>query len=161
MPPPETLLHIRPEIPQDREFLVQLYCSTRDDLQMLPATMLAGLLAMQFQAQQAAHRQQYPQADFCIIELDGKPSGCITVHRGAGEIRLVNLALLPEARNLGHGHSLIQSLQAEASATGKPLTLSVSAQNAGAQRLYVALGFNIVGDNGAHREMAWRPQRPA
>lgn len=158
---PENLLHIRAESPQDQEFLALLYRSTRDDLALLPEAMLTGLLAIQFQAQHAGYRQQYPDADFSIIELDSKPSGCIAVHRSAKEIRLINLALLPEVRSFGHGRSLIQALQKEASATGKLLTLSVAAQNAGAQRLYFALGFNIVNDNGAYREMAWPPQRPA
>ncbi|HXU94721.1 MAG TPA: GNAT family N-acetyltransferase [Gallionella sp.] len=158
---PETVLHLRRETPQDREFLARLYRSTRDDLPLLPAAILENLLAMQFHAQQAGHRQQYPDAEFCIIETNREPSGCIAVHRGAEEIRLVNLALLPEVRNRGHGRSLVRSLQAEADAAGKRLTLSVSSQNAGAQRLYAALGFDIVNDSVTYREMVWLPQHPS
>lgn len=154
-------LYIRPETPQDQAFLARLYRSTRDDLRMLPITVLDGLLTMQFQAQQNSHRQQYPGADYCIVELDGEPVGCLAVHREPDAIRLVNIALLPETRNRGHGRGLIRSLQTEASTAGIPLTLSVSTQNAGAQRLYAALGFRITDDNGAYREMIWLPQQPA
>jgi ribosomal protein S18 acetylase RimI-like enzyme len=54
------------------------------------------------------------------------------------------LAVLPEARNLGLGRALIA--RSRAVANGKPLSLIVSDVNAGARRLYRALGLAEVDD---------------
>ncbi|HZX31472.1 MAG TPA: GNAT family N-acetyltransferase [Rhodocyclaceae bacterium] len=154
---PDTLFSLRPEAPLDDDFLVKLFRSTRDDLLHigLPEPMLDNLIAMQFRAQQNGHRQQYPEGNFCIVEAAGEPVGSLAVCRGTAGIRLINIALRPEARGNGLGSRLIRALQAEATASAKPLTLSVSTQNIGAQRLYAKLGFTAVSNNGAYQEMAW------
>jgi ribosomal protein S18 acetylase RimI-like enzyme len=148
---------LRPEAAEDGDFLAGLYRSTRDDLLHigLPEPMLDNLMAMQFAAQRSGHRQQYPDGDFCIVETAGKPVGCLAVHRGTADIRLINIALHPEARGSGLGSLLIRALQEEAATSAKPLTLTVSPQNIGAQRLYAKLGFTAVSNNGAYLEMAW------
>lgn len=154
-------LRIRPEAEDDRAFLKSLYVSTRDDLLQLglPEALLDNLMSMQFDAQQMGYRQQYPAADFSIIERNDHPVpvpiGCMDVYRGTDAIRLINIALIAEARNRGCGRSLILALQAEAAAAGKPLTLSVSAHNLGAQRLYTTLQFGIRGNDGVYLEMVW------
>lgn len=154
-------LLLRPETDEDAAFLKALYRSTREDLLQLglPPEMLSNLLEMQFHAQRNGYRSQFPSADNSIIEKNGKPIGLLLKNVGASEIRLIHIALLSEERGKGLGRRLINELQQEASAAGKPLTLSVSTQNAGAQRLYTALGFGIIDDNGAYREMAWSPRQ--
>lgn len=153
----DTAFSLRPEACQDRDFLAELYRSTRDDLLhlSLPEPMLNNLMTMQFTAQRSGHRQQYPDADFCIVETAGKPVGYLAVNRGAADIHLINIALHPEARGNGLGSKLIRALQAEAATSARPLTLAVSPQNIGAQRLYAKLGFAVISNNGAYLEMAW------
>jgi ribosomal protein S18 acetylase RimI-like enzyme len=154
----DPLLNIRPESAQDADFLARLYRSTRDDLSHigLPEALLDNLLAMQFNAQQSGYRTRYPEADFAIIEKNGAAIGCLITHRGEGAQRLINIALLPEARNQGHGRRLILALQAEAARAKQPLALAVSTQNTRAQRLYAALGFGVAGSDGAYVEMIWQ-----
>ena len=149
---------LRPEVLQDKPFLEILYRSTRDDLLKLglPEAMLGNLMQMQFNAQQTGYRTQFPDADYSIVERDGKSIGWLITDRNAEAIRLVNIALLPDQRNKGHGRRLINALQNEAAAAKKPLRLSVSCMNRHAQHLYVSSGFQIIGDDGANLEMTWQ-----
>lgn len=153
----DPLLNIRPEIPQDADFLARLYRSTREDLLQLglPGAMLDNMMAMQFHAQQSGYRKQYPDAAYDIIEKAGEPAGSLITHRGIDAIRLVYIALLPHERNRGHGRRLIRTLQTEAAGANKTLRLSVSAQNTQAQRLYASCGFQVESDDGVHLEMSW------
>lgn len=153
----DPLLNIRPETLQDRPFLEILYRSTRDDLLQLglPGAMMGNLMQMQFNAQQTGYRTQFPDADYAIVEKNGKSIGWLITDRSDEAIRLVNIALLPDQRNKGHGRCLIEALQNEAAAAGKPLQLSVSSMNRHARHLYLSSGFQIIGDDGANLEMTW------
>ena len=63
------------------------------------------------------------------------------------EIRIVDIALLPEFCNRGIGTTLLRGLQSEAAAAGKPLRIHVERFNP-AMRLYERLGFRPVADRG-------------
>ena len=67
-----------------------------------PAEMRKSFLEMQFKAQQG-YRAMFPEADFQIIERDGQRVGQLIIDRAAEEIRLVDIALLPEQRGAGLG----------------------------------------------------------
>jgi ribosomal protein S18 acetylase RimI-like enzyme len=72
------------------------------------------------------------------------------------EIRLVDIALLPEHRGQGIGRRLIEGLFAEAAGAGKAVRLHVGKDNR-AVPLYTRLGFQIIGDKETHFFMEWRP----
>ena len=150
----------RPARPEDEAFLYQLYCSTRID--ELTAYGLAPaqqemFLKLQFTARQRHYEIAYTNADHQIILCQDHPIGRILVYRSASEIRLVDIALLPEWRGKGHGAVLVQALQAEAQRAGKPVTLHVD-KFSRAARLYERLGFAISGDIGSDYKMEWRPE---
>jgi len=98
----------------------------------------------------------FPAGEFSIICLGGRPVGRLVIHRGAGEIRVVDLALLPERRNLGVGTELMRRVCREAAAAGRPVRLSVLKHNR-AGRWYARLGFTPVGELGIYDEWEWRP----
>ena len=79
----------------------------------------------QFDAQDAWYREAYAKASFDVVLVDGEPAGRLYVHRGPSEIRIVDIALLPEHRGGGIGTSLLEELSAEADAAGKSLTIHV------------------------------------
>ena len=81
--------------------------------------------------------------------MDGEPAGRLYVHRGPSEIRIVDIALLPEHRGGGIGTSLLEELSAEADAAGKSLTIHVERMNP-ALRLYDRLGFSVAEDKGVY-----------
>jgi ribosomal protein S18 acetylase RimI-like enzyme len=81
----------------------------------------------------------------------------LIVIRARKEIRLAEIALLPEDRNRGAGTDLIRDLAEEAKEMGLPLRLHVVKFNR-AIGLYLRLGFALVDDTGTHFLMELDPQ---
>ncbi|WP_374706730.1 GNAT family N-acetyltransferase [Paenibacillus sp. J2TS4] len=76
------------------------------------------------------------------------------LHESPQEIRLIDLSLLPEYRNVGIGTAFLKNLQETASAYGKPIRLHVIRSNP-AVSLYKRLGFHMLGSNGLYAAMEW------
>jgi ribosomal protein S18 acetylase RimI-like enzyme len=150
---------LRPVGPGDEDFLFRVYASTRiEELAPLPwtAEQKEAFLRQQFHAQSVDWARHYPRADFSIVEVDGVPAGRLYVDRGHEEIRLVDIALLPDFRRNGVGTGLIRDLLAKAQAQGVPVTIHVEVFNP-ARALYERLGFEKVEDRGIYLFMRWRP----
>ena len=111
---------------------------------------------MQFNAQRSHYRLHYPEARFDIIEHEGQSIGRLYLAEVEGEIRLMDIALLPEKRNQGIGGDLTRAGLAFARATDLKITLHVEEENP-AKRLYDRLGFEVVGEQSFYKKMAWRP----
>ena len=154
---------LRQEEPQDEPFLIALYASTREaELARVPWTdaQKAEFLRSQFALQRSHYRTHYPDADFCIIETDRRPIGRLYVHRGAQEIRLMDIALLPAWRGCGIGGAYLQALLREAQAANLPVTLHVEPGNP-ARRLYLRAGFRRAAELGFYERLVWVPPDPA
>ena len=139
----------------DEEFLFNVYASTRADEMSLVAwddSQKETFLRMQFHAQCQQYQFTYPEAINQIIEFNGIPAGRLIVDRSANETILVDIALLPDFRNLGLGTSLLRSLQKE----GKKITLHVIRSNP-AVNLYQRFGFIFVGEEAFYSKMEWSP----
>ncbi len=152
--PPVTL---RPEQPEDEAFLLELYASTRQqelDLTQWDAATRSGFIKMQFKAMRQGYAAMFSRGEFSIVLRQDQAIGRIVIHRGEHEIRLVDMALMPEARCRGIGAFLVQTLQEEARQTRKPILLQVLKGNRAA-RLYEQLGFRCTGSNGPYDEMTW------
>ncbi|HTD26454.1 MAG TPA: ribosomal protein S18-alanine N-acetyltransferase, partial [Candidatus Elarobacter sp.] len=66
--------------------------------------------------------------------------------RVTDEVHLLNVAVHPERRGLGHGRALVAAVVAEAEAArGRVVYLEVRAGNVIARRLYRQLGFKDLG----------------
>jgi ribosomal protein S18 acetylase RimI-like enzyme len=145
-------LTLRPAGPGDGEFLYRVYASTRsEELEPVPwdEAQKEAFLRAQFGAQDRWYREHYRQATYAVIVVDGGPAGRLYVHRGDAEIRIVDIALLPEHRGNGVGTSLLGDLLAEADAAGKRVTIHVERLNP-ALRLYERLGFSVAEDKGVY-----------
>ena len=150
-------LTLRPETAEDEPFLYELYATTRDyEMVHVPWDDLQkqAFLRQQCEAQLKHYRQHYRDAEFQIIELDGKPIGRIYVHRSANEVCLMDIALLREYRGLGIGTELASAVLRQAQAEGKPVTLHVEHMNP-ARHLYERLGFRLAEDKGIYWQMEW------
>lgn len=150
----------RPVTESDRTFLLQLYSSTRTaELSLTGWT--AGqqqiFLQQQFTAQHTYYRENFPQASFMLILKDEKPVGRLYTDRRSDEIRLIDIALLPEYRGAGLGTMLLKDLCNEAQRAGKPLRMHVEKFNP-ALRLYQRLGFSHIADTGVYFLMEWAPE---
>lgn len=115
-----------------------------------------AFLRMQFDAQDADYRRNYPDASFLIILVGNEPVGRLYLHRDDDEIRVIDIALLPPFRGAGIGGTIMQELLDEGAASGRPVRLHVYNTNR-ARRLYERLGFEAVTDAGIHRLMERRP----
>jgi GNAT superfamily N-acetyltransferase len=155
--PANLLLCLRPITPADVPFLAGVYASTRWD-ELAPTGWSdeekAVFCRRQFDAQSAHYRENYPGASLQIIERDGVAIGRLYVARWEREIRIMDIALLPEHRGAGLGTELLRGLQEEARSAGKSLTIHVERFNRALQ-LYQRLGFQEVEDKGVYLLMRW------
>ena len=114
-------------------------------------------LDFQFGAQHDYYQEQFPDARFELVLVDGEPAGRLYVDRRADEIRLIDIALLPEFRRRGIGGRLMRQVLEEGRAAGLPVQIHVE-QNNPAMRLYDRLGFRRVEDQGVYYLMRWEPE---
>lgn len=152
-------LELRRITPDDQEFLYQVYASTRvEELRQVDwdDAVKEAFLRMQFDAQHRYYQENYSTADFQIILNDENPIGRLYVARWADEIRLVDIAILPEHRNSGIGTGVLKGLMKEASESGRPLRIHVEKFNP-AMGLYKRLGFVVIEDRGVYDFLEWRP----
>ena len=143
----------------DYDFMRLLYHSTRmEEMRQFPLSDEQKLqfLDMQFAAQSQHYAEHYPTCERRIIERDGKAVGRLYVDRWKDQIRLVDIALMPDARAGGIGTRLVAQILEEGRAAGKPVTIHVEAYNP-ALRLYQRLGFRQIDTNGIYYLMEWRP----
>ena len=157
----DSSITFRPIRSEDEAFLYRLYASTREnELAQVPWDdgEKETFLRMQFQAQHQYYQEQFLNAEFQIILRDGRLIGRLYVDRRADEIRLIDIALLPEERNGGIGTSLLKELLVEAVRAGKPVRIHVERYNP-ALRLYERLGFSRIDDQGVYHLMEWSPNQ--
>src|SRR5215218_5918637 len=151
----EERVSLRPVImPDDEEFLRELYLKSREDLAGLPISgdALRQLLLMQYAAQNKGYIQQFPNSSRDIIELDGRPVGRLIVDRQPTQFECVDISLLPQHRNSGIGTEVLKSLLDECASAEKSCVLQVLGTNP-AVRLYQRMGFRIIEENGTHFRM--------
>jgi ribosomal protein S18 acetylase RimI-like enzyme len=149
---------LRPLLPEDEQFLEEVYQSTRaEELAQIPwsEAQLKMFLKMQLKARDQSYRMHYPGLDDRIILFQDKKVGRLIVVRRDEDIRLADIALLPQFRNSGIGTSLVKDLMMEAKESGKPLRLQVEILNEQARRLYERLGFATTGETVTHFPMEY------
>jgi ribosomal protein S18 acetylase RimI-like enzyme len=148
---------LRPATDADRELLVEVYGSTRvEELSQVvwPPGQREAFVSMQFHAQDLDYHRNSPDGSFDVIEVDGRPAGRLYVDRRPGELRIIDIALLPQFRGRGVGGQILHGLLCEAAASGRRVTLHVEQHNRAAH-LYHRLGFVAVGEQGPYRRMEW------
>ena len=153
-------VELRPVSDSDNDFLLSLYGSTRAD-ELAQAEWVEGqkemFLRWQFDLQRREYDSRFPDADYRVIVIDGKPAGRVWIGSDDKQIRLLDIALLPESQNRGVGTALLRRLQIEAQTAGKALRHMVFVLNNNADRFYERLGFKKIEDFGAYKHMEWRP----
>lgn len=153
-------LRLRAEQPEDSEFLYLLYACTRaHEMALTPwsEAQKDAFLRSQFHRQRTHYYHHYPEASFDVIVHDSQLIGRLYVHRSSAEIRLMDIAIIPEYRKRGLGTSLLTRLLDETASTGKLLTLHVERNNP-AGRWYEKLGFRPVADKDPYLQMEWRTE---
>ena len=149
----------REETEADRPFTRALYASTRlDELRFVPwsAAEKIAFLYSQHDAQERHYRQNYRGAQWFIIEHGIRPVGRLYLDRWDTEIRIIDIAFVPEARGKGFGTSLLTDVLEEAKRIGVRVTIHVEEFNR-ARSLYCRLGFETIEDKGVYLLLGWCP----
>ena len=171
---------LRVESSDDLPFLSALYTGVRwQELSPAdwPEAAKREFLDQQCRLQHAHYLQHYAGAEMLLITAaapmlsahaeatldwpDPQSSerqliGRIYLRRGATEIRLMDIALLPCWQGKGIGQCLITSLQQSGRVHAVDITLHVEPTNP-AQRLYQRLGFALIEQRGVYDFLGWQP----
>jgi len=155
----EMSITLRPIGPEDLDFLLDVYASTRtDEMRLLDwdKQTKEAFLHLQFEAQHRYYSKNYPGAEFQVILLDGKPVGRLYIHRRETEIRIMDITVLPEHRNKGIGSFLLNQVLTQAANRQMSVTIHVEQFNP-ARHFYERLGFCLVEERSVYLFMKWTP----
>ncbi|HYJ30832.1 MAG TPA: GNAT family N-acetyltransferase [Allosphingosinicella sp.] len=149
----------RPATEDDLPLLAEIYISTRrEEVAQTgwPAEQQEAFLRHQHAAQHDHYAKAYKDAERLVIERGGEGIGRLYLFEGAEEMRIVDIALLPDARGAGIGEAILRDVCEDVAGRGRIVTIHVEKFNP-AQRLYQRLGFVAIEEKGVYDLMAWRP----
>lgn len=149
---------LRDVTPEDRDFLRDLYATTRvEELEMVPwsAEQRQAFVDFQFDAQDKHYREKFPEAQYSVILQDETPVGRIYILREQHEIRMLDITVLPQYRKRGIGSSLVADLIEEGQRTGKAVQIYVEPFNP-SRALFERLGFAVVKEEGINLLFEWK-----
>jgi len=156
--PPDWLdrgIALRPRQEDDEAFVRELFFSVRGpefSVMGWPEPVLRDFLAGQSQLQNHHYANAYPNAANLVVTRHGTAIGRVILYPSPGDIRVVDIALLPQWRGHGLGAALLDAVKQQAKACHASVSLSVDLHNP-ARRLYLRQGFLPVRDNGVAQEM--------
>lgn len=152
-------MKLRQVTPEDDPFLFSIYASTRaDELAQVQweEGQKEAFVKWQFEMQRREYDARFPDAQYEVIEIDRHSAGRIWIGQTEDEIRLLDIALLPQFQNRGAGTILITDLIDQARKAGKRLRHMVFVLNDNADRFYERLGFVVIEDLGGYKHMEWK-----
>jgi ribosomal protein S18 acetylase RimI-like enzyme len=156
---PPAGISLRTQSDADLDFLADLYAETREEeLKQVdwPDDVKRAFLRSQFDAQWAHYSQHYFDAAFLIVERAGERIGRFYIWHDERDIRIVDIALIADARGIGIGSALLREVMVDAERQGKAVSIHVERFNP-ALRLYERLGFEHVDEHGVYYLMKWTP----
>jgi len=144
----------------DNDLLYRIFVASRLDLVAAIAdwddVQQDVFMRFQFNTQLDQYQKHYVDTCFDVIVAEDNVIGNIYSAQTDEEIQLLDITLLPEQRNRGIGHALIQDLLDDATRIQKYVTLHVRQGNP-AIHLYLRLGFFETGKQDIYKRMEWRP----
>lgn len=145
-------LRLRPICDEDMPKLREIYYASRaEEMRYFPFSeeQKQQFLAMQFEAQHSHYQNHFKHAQFDCVLQNEIVIGRLYVYRGAEEMRIVDINLLPAFCNQGIGTHLLKQLLEEADEKQLRVSAHVEFSNP-ARRLYARLGFVEVEERGAY-----------
>ena len=166
MPPPLKAasrfgLSYRPFADDDLAFVSALYASTRlEEVAQTgwPAEVQRQFLAQQAAAQHSHYSIHFSDAEWLIVEREGRPIGRLYLRDMPADLHIVDISLLPDSRGQGIGGAILADTLDFARDRGKGVTIHVEVNNP-ARALYARLGFETVEEKGAYDLFRAQPQR--
>jgi hypothetical protein len=143
----------------DEQFLTELYASTRAaEMAIVPwnGEQKRAFLKMQFEAQDRYYRERYPNASFEIIKLDDRPVGRFYHAELADEIRIIDLAFLPEHFDQNIFIKLVEEILQKGDRAGKPVQIYLEAGDQTIE-IFANLGFQKIDEHGLYFLWQYQP----
>lgn len=141
----------------DVPFLLALYATTRaaelEPVPWLPAEKSA-FVEMQFKAQRQHYHTHYPDAEWLVVSYEDTRIGRLYLESWPSEIRIIDIALMPDRRGQGLGTQMMRDVMSIAAARSIGVGIHVESASL-AIRLYSALGFEKIEDKGVYHLMRW------
>lgn len=128
---------------EDLPLLFRIYSSTRIDIweyEHWRAEEKLRMIEQQFVIQHKAYMGGYESPEFYIICRCGQDIGRLYLEQRTTEIRIIDIALLPEFRNNGVGTALLKDIIAYGRQLRRIVSIHVEKNNP-ALSLYQRLGF--------------------
>lgn len=150
---------LKPVTTEDEQFLLTVYASSRQKEMSLVAwsnEQKRAFLKMQLAAQQQHYQARFPEATFNLIEFDNQPVGRFYVAELQDEIRIIDIAVLPDYRRRGIGTALISETLTAAEIAAKPVQIYLDFYSE-VDQLFSALGFWQISVQDFHRLWRWEP----
>lgn len=150
---------LRPAGEGDAALVAAIYACTREEeLRQVPwdAAQKKAFTDWQSRQQEQHYAAHYPRAERLVV-MQGEPIGRIYVDTNPGDVRLMDVTLLPEHRNRGVGSRLMEAFLAYADGLGRQSSLHVEPFNP-AMRMYLRLGFRAVETRGLYEYMVREPR---
>jgi ribosomal protein S18 acetylase RimI-like enzyme len=151
------ILTLRPARTEDQEFLYRLFCAVHSEkLQLVPlsAEEKKRLVELMYQGFTQHYNSLALASDDRLVLLNNESIGRMILLQMREEIRLADLAILPQYRQRGIGSALIGQLQTESMMSKRPVRLQVARFDR-ALRLYQRLGFYKIDAVGPYLHLEW------
>jgi len=144
----------------DLPFIRRLFVRSRWD-ELAPSGMSAGeickFLHQQCMAQHMHYQSHFKKTDYAIlIGPEGEAMGRLYLDWMAGDLRIIDISLMPKWQKRGLGKALLECIFEDAAAKGANVTIHVEKNNP-ALRLYDRLEFHAVEDKEVYWFMEWSP----
>jgi ribosomal protein S18 acetylase RimI-like enzyme len=117
------------------------------------------IMAQQYKTQHEVYFAVYPKAQYGVIQWTGRPVGRLYVDYRDDEVRVLDIAVLPDYRGHGIGEIVMKGICIEAGMRRTPVRLHVHSLSR-ALSFYRTLGFQQIAVEGPSYCMEWRHPDP-
>jgi ribosomal protein S18 acetylase RimI-like enzyme len=153
-------ISLRPATAGDEQFLKRVHRAARHWefaflLQSGEAELYHKIMAQQYDSQHRFYFAAYDQAQYAVIQWTDQAIGRLYVDYRDDEVRVLDIAILPDYRGRGIGRIVMTGLCLEAAMRRKPVRLHVHYLSR-ALRFYQRLGFKQIGLEGPSYVMEWQ-----
>lgn len=151
-------IHLKPIEQDDESFLFQIFAASRaEEMARVPwdDSLKRAFLWSQFQAQSEQYRIKYPTGDFSVILLDTQPVGRLYLGRLEEQLRIIDLAVLPQFQRQGIAREIMAELMTESRRRHKPIRIYVESFNP-ALAWFLKLGFQKIDGDDVYYFLEWQ-----
>jgi ribosomal protein S18 acetylase RimI-like enzyme len=153
-------ISLRSATAADEQFLKRVHDAARHWefaflLQSGDAELYHKIMAQQYESQHRFYFATYDTAHYGIIQWTDRPIGRLYVDYRDDEVRILDIAVLPDYRGRGIGRIVMRGVCLEAAMRRLPVRLHVHYLSR-ATLFYQRLGFQRIGTDGPSHVMEWR-----